>query len=54
MPAASGCLVIAAGLGCQGAVAAVSLGGICHVELVVQVYVAAAASLLAFCCGYCG
>ena len=61
MPIASGCLVVAAGLGCQGAVTAVSLEGIRHVELVVQGYVAAAAAaaaavvaLLAFCCGCCG
>ena len=61
MPAASKCLFVAAGLECQGVVTAVSLGGIRHVELAVQGYVAAAAAaaaaavaLLAFCCGCCG
>ena len=61
MPAVSGCLVFAAGLGYQAAscvVAVVSLGDACHVELVVQGYVAAAAAaavaLLAFCCSCCG
>ena len=46
MPAASGCPVVAAGLGCQAAscaVAAVPLGSLRH-ELVVQGYVAAAAA----------